>query len=200
MSRISKLKDPEYHIDFDEKEVFHGNERVAKIQNRHLNILELLAKNAGRLVKKEVIISSCLEYTSDSNYYNAFTHIRRHIHKKVEESIEKCSGGFRYLGGPITEDDVRRIESGVPVVTELEDELLRRSVALKIREATGRVIDRELMEEIDGAIIDTIDMVRKAVWDDFEFRIKMLEVLTTYMSMQLVKGNDAVLSLNLGGK
>ena len=199
MSRISKLKDAEYHIDFDEKEVFHAGECVAKIQNRHLNILELLAKNAGHLVKKEVIISSCMPYTSDSNYYNAFTNIR-HIHKKVEESIEKCSGGFRYLGGPITEEDVRRIESGVSVVTEFEDELLRRSVALKIRETTGRAIDKELMEEIDGAIIDTIDMVRKAVWDDFEFRIKMLEVLTTYISMQLVKGNDSVLSLNLGGK
>lgn len=200
MSRISKLKDAEYYIDFDEKEVFHGDESVARIQPRHLNILECLARNAGRLTKKETIISSCLEFTSDNNYYNNTSYIRKHIHEKVGESIEKCSGGFRYHGGPITEEDVRRIDGGERIITDKEDELLARTVLYKINKTAGRDIDEDLVDEVRTVIAVTIAEVRAAVWKDFEFRRKVIEVLKTYQAVQLAIDNDSVLSLSIGGK
>lgn len=195
MSRISKLKDSCYHIDFDEKEVFCGKERVARIQARHLNVLEVLARNAGRLTKKEVIMDSCFKYTSDSSYYNAFTHIRNHIHEKVGESIEKCSGGFRYLGGPITEEDIERIDSGEAVITDKEEELLYRVAKYKIHKRTGREIDAVLHQDLEIIVATIISGITEATWKEYTFNKKVQEVLETYDVLQMTYENEPTLSL-----
>lgn len=106
MSWISKLKDRSCYIDFDSGNIYdEKNTVVAEITSPiQINILLYFAEHPEKWLKKDWIISNCwpdsanAEYISDGTFYKQI-HVVKHIHIKVEESIESARGmGYKYHG------------------------------------------------------------------------------------------------------
>lgn len=106
MSWISRLKDPKYYIDFDSGYIFDeaGNIVAEITSSTQINILLYLADHPEKWLKKDGIIRNCwpdnadAEYVSDSTFYKTIFDTK-HIHSKVEESIEsKRNLGYKYHG------------------------------------------------------------------------------------------------------
>ena len=103
MSTISRLKDPEYYIDFDEACVYHGKEVVAEITSEtQLEMLRNFALKPHRAIEHDAIEKTIWNVTannlvSDSTVYSLISKIRR-IHPKIKESIKTVPKGYIYCG------------------------------------------------------------------------------------------------------
>lgn len=101
MGWISKLKDEQYHIDFDSGSICKNDKVVAEISSAlQIEILRFFADNPEIWLRKDVIIDRCWPdaYVGDSSFYTTLTHIRE-LHIKVRESIENRRNlGYKYHG------------------------------------------------------------------------------------------------------
>lgn len=101
MAWLSRLKDSNYYINFDEGCVYCGNTIVAEINSStHMEILTYLSNNPRLWLSSDSIIDNCWSdhYTALNTFYSTISKLRG-IHPEIAKSIESKKGmGYRYLG------------------------------------------------------------------------------------------------------
>lgn len=73
-------------IDYDKKRVWHGEEEV-HLTSREWKILELLAKNQGKIVTKEVILEQVWDIDENFVDTHAVTVVINRLRKKIENNM-----------------------------------------------------------------------------------------------------------------
>lgn len=73
-------------IDYDKRRVWHGEEEV-HLTSREWKILELLAKNQGKIVTKEVILEQVWDIDENFVDTHAVTVVINRLRKKIENNM-----------------------------------------------------------------------------------------------------------------
>ena len=92
--RVDNLK-----VDVKSRQVWRG-ERLVELTNREFELLRLLAENAGRPIRKEVILKQVWgdEYETDYNLVKTYVNtIRRKLNDDREADLIQVVRGFGYV-------------------------------------------------------------------------------------------------------
>ena len=176
MSWISKLKDRNYYIDFDSGYIYdETNTVVAEITSPiQLNILLYFADHPEIWLKKDGIISSCwpdmagAQYITDGTFYKQM-HGVRHIHIKVEESIESSRGmGYKYHGLPR-----EKLVGGLQKEPPRQDSPMA-SAGMKQNAGPSSAQDESNVIKLAALLIHRNDQDHPRINEDLELEIRYL--------------------------